>query len=701
MSEHHDQSTSSEREPNRKPNRLIHEQSPYLRQHAYNPVDWYPWGSEALERAKSENKPILLSIGYSACHWCHVMERESFEDERIARLMNENFIAIKVDREERPDLDQIYMDAVQMITGRGGWPLTMFLTPDARPFFGGTYWPPEDRQGMPGFPKVLTAVANAYRSGAHEVTHNVEKLTIALGALSQYDAPEGELKSDAAVTAARSLAGAYDSINGGIGGAPKFPNTFVFSLFLRVFIGEGDESMADMVRHTLKRMAHGGIYDQIGGGFHRYSVDDRWLVPHFEKMLYDNAQLAVLYADAGRALNEPEFLQLSGDILDYLLREMTSPEGGFYSSQDADSEGVEGKFFVWSPEEVEQIVGPELTDIAERYFDISIEGNFEGENILHRTIEVPEMARMFDKSEEEIETALRSIREKLKSARDRRVHPGRDDKILTAWNAMTISAFAVGYRALHEQRYLDAATRAADFIMSRMWDGHALKRSYKDGQARFNAYLEDYALLADAMIDLYEASLERKWLDSARVMADVMLDRFLDRERGGFFFTSEDHEALITRSKAAFDGSTPSGNSAAVMALLRLADYTGDERYRKEAARALGLFHEFIEKQPFGFSHMLEAVDRYFRGPVEVVLAAAEDSPEFREWFERIGLLYVPNLTIFAAPPEPTQTEGRYLPEQIRGKHQIDGKITAYVCRDRVCTPPITDFRSLEAELTD
>jgi uncharacterized protein len=682
----------------RKPNRLVKEQSPYLRQHAYNPVDWYPWGEEALQRAKDENKPILLSIGYSACHWCHVMERESFENEAIARLMNNNFVSIKVDREERPDLDQIYMDAVQIITGRGGWPLTMFLTPDAKPFFGGTYWPPEDRQGMPGFARVLAGVANAYQSGAHEVKHNVEKLTEALGALAKYQAPAGDLRADLPLVAARALAGAYDSINGGIGGAPKFPNTFVFSLFLRGFAAEGDESMAEMVRHTLKKMARGGIYDQVGGGFHRYSVDERWLIPHFEKMLYDNALLARIYADAGRALNEPEFLLTSREILDYVLREMTSPEGGFYSSQDADSEGVEGKFFVWTPAEVERILGSERSPIAERYFDISPEGNFEGENVLHRTIEQADAARMFGKSEDQIESAIATIRAKLLAEREKRIHPGRDEKILTAWNAMMIAAFADGYRAHQEVRYLEAARRACEFLLSKMWDGRTLLRSCKDGVPRFNAYLEDYALLCGAMVDMYEASLEPGYLVTARMLADIIVDRFLDREKGGFFFTSEDHEALITRSKAAFDGSTPSGNSAAIMALLRLAEYTGEDRYRIEAERALRLFRELIEKQPFGFSHMLEALDLFQRGATEVVLVGDFAAAEFRSWIERLGLLYVPNLSIFVADPSGTAANGT-LPEQVRGKRALDGRVTAYVCRRRTCTAPITEFGELTKEL--
>jgi uncharacterized protein YyaL (SSP411 family) len=685
---------------NRKPNRLINEQSPYLRQHAYNPVDWYAWGPDALARAKSENKPIMLSIGYSACHWCHVMERESFQNEAIAKLINENFVAIKVDREERPDLDQIYMDAVQMITGRGGWPLTMFLAPDGRPFFGGTYYPPEDRSGMPGFPRILAAVSHAYRDGAKEVTSNLEKLTEALGALGNYTPAGGDLKPNLAAESARALAQHYDSINGGLGQAPKFPNTFVFSLFLRVHASDGDEAMAEMVRHTLQKMARGGIYDQIGGGFHRYSVDDRWLVPHFEKMLYDNALLARLYLDAGRALNEPEFLGVAREIFEYVIREMTSPDGGFYAAQDADSEGEEGKFFVWTPEEAERVLGADdLSAIAERYFDITREGNFEGANIPHRTIELADAARLFKIPEDELGSKIQEIRKKLFAAREQRVKPGRDEKILVAWNAMMIGAFAEGYRAIHEPRYLEAAERAAGFIMTAMWNGRALTRSFKDGVARHNAYLEDYAQLAGAMLDLYEASLDAKYLAHARTLAGVILERFIDREKGGFFFTSDDHEALITRSKAAFDGSTPSGNSAAVMAVLRLHAYAGEERYRVEAERTLRLFREFIEKQPFGFSHMLEAVDLYQRGPTEIVLVGGARSPELLEWIERLGLIYVPNLAISVADPTTAQTG--FLPEQVRDKRQIDGRVTAYVCREHSCTAPITSFKDLQKELAD
>jgi hypothetical protein len=681
----------------RKPNRLINEQSPYLRQHAYNPVDWYSWGDEALARAAAENKPILLSIGYSACHWCHVMERESFENPKIAALMNQHFVAIKVDREERPDLDNIYMEAVQLITRRGGWPLTIFLAPDGRPFFGGTYYPPEDRGGMPGFPRILMAVANAWANQAKEVTHNLEKITESLGTIAAKVPVAGQVRPGIAKAAAQALGQAYDSINGGIGSAPKFPNTFVLSLFLRVFHAEGDESMGEMVRTTLSKMAWGGIYDQVGGGFHRYSVDERWLVPHFEKMLYDNALLARIYIEAGLALNEPEFLTVARQTLDYVRREMTSPEGGFYSSQDADSEGEEGKFFIWTVDEVEEILGADLAALAERWFDISEQGNFEDANILHRTISLADAARMFDESEERIEADIAEVRAKLFAARARRIKPGRDDKVLVAWNAMMISAFAAGYRAMHEPAYVEAALAATRFIMTMMWDGRALRRSYKDGIARFNAYLEDYALMAGAMLDLYEATLDRAHIETARKLADAIIERFADSTGGGFFFTSSDHEKLIVRSKAAFDGSTPSGNSAAVSALLRLAEYTGESKYRDEAERALRSMREAMEEQPFGMSNMIAAADLAEKGAVEVVVAGDSSSAEFQMWLERLGLHYVPNLALFAAGD--AAIDDGFVPDQVRGKTARGGSVAAYVCRDRVCSAPLTSFREFESEL--
>ncbi|HVA68212.1 MAG TPA: thioredoxin domain-containing protein [Candidatus Binataceae bacterium] len=679
----------------RRPNRLIKEQSPYLRQHAYNPVEWNPWDDEALGRARAENKPILLSIGYSACHWCHVMERESFENEAIAGLMNENFVPIKVDREERPDLDQIYMDAVQLMAGRGGWPLTVFLTPDGKPFYGGTYFPPEDRHGMPGFPRVLTAVAKAYHEKPGDIAQNVERLTHALDELSSQAAESGDLHSGTAEAAARALAGHYDHQHGGIGGAPKFPSAFVFSLFLRVYQASGALEFGHMVRETLSAMAKGGIYDQIGGGFHRYSVDDHWLVPHFEKMLYDNALLAMLYLDAGRELNEPEFLNVARETLDYVVREMQSPEGGLYATQDADSEGEEGKFFLWTPEESRALLGEELSAIAERYFDISEDGNFEGSNIAHRTIDVEQAARLFAMSRDAMAEKVAEIRRRMFAAREHRVKPARDEKVLAAWNGMMIASLAEGYRVFGDARYLAAAERAVDFVITRMWNGNALKRSFKDGVARFNGYLEDYALMAAALVAVYEASLNLRYLEMARELADAMIERFADRERGGFFFTSDDHEALITRSKPAFDGSTPSGNSAAVMALLRLHAYTGEEHYLAEAARTLRVFRAQMEQQAFGFSFMLEAAQLYETGATEIVIVGDRQSAEFREWVERLGLLYIPNRAIFVVDPK--APEASFVPEAARGRNAVDGRLTAYVCRERACSIPLTSWDELQA----
>ena len=681
----------------RKPNRLINEQSPYLRQHAYNPVDWYPWGEEALARAKAENKPILLSIGYSACHWCHVMERESFEDPETARMMNELFVPIKVDREERPDLDQIYMDAVQAFAGRGGWPLTMFLTPDGGPFFGGTYFPPQDRHGLPAFKRVLASVDQAYRERSQDVAHNVEKITQAVSALSDYSAPGDELPRTVVAEAAAALARHYDRTYGGLGEAPKFPNSFAFSLLLRALDISADPTYAEIVERTLTHMAKGGIYDQIGGGFHRYSVDQQWLVPHFEKMLYDNALLSRLYLDAARALDRREFMDVARDIFEYVIREMTSPEGGFYSTQDADSEGEEGKFFVWTVPEVREVLGPDLAPIAERYFDVTERGNFEGKNILHRTIDIHDAAALFHLSAQETEQRLAEIRRRLFAAREQRVKPARDEKMLAAWNGMMIGALAEGFIALGEPRLLQAAVKAADFVMSKLWDGRALRRSYGDGVARFNGYLEDYAIMANALLDLYEASLDTRYIVQARILADAILERFLDRKNGGFFFTSEDHEQLITRPKPVFDGSTPSGNSEAVMALLRLHTYTGEERYLHEAEGAIKLFAAFMMRQPMGFAHLLEAVDFYHRGAKEIVLVGDRDSAEFKEWRERIGLLYLANRASFAVDPK-TSVAG-FIPDPARDKAQVDGRLTGYVCRDFTCSAPQTSLGGLEAEL--
>jgi uncharacterized protein YyaL (SSP411 family) len=681
----------------KKPNRLINQQSPYLRQHAYNPVNWYPWGPEALERARTENKPILLSIGYSACHWCHVMERESFDDEETAQLMNEFFVPIKVDREERPDLDQIYMDAVQLLSGRGGWPLTMFLTPDGGPFFGGTYFPPEDRYGLPSFKRVLRAVAQAYREQPQEVADNVARLRRALDSLSSFKSEGAALSADMVEHAAGVLATHYDRVNGGVGQAPKFPNSFIFSLFLRVYSRTKDSAYAEMVRHTLSKMEKGGIHDQLGGGFHRYSVDAAWSAPHFEKMLYDNALLATLYLDGARALNEQRFTQVARGIFEYVLREMTSPEGGFYSSQDADSDGEEGAFFLWTPAQLREVLGDDLARIAARYFDVTEEGNFDGRNVLRRTIEVSDAAKLFAVEENKMAAMVAEIKQKLFAARETRVKPARDDKILAAWNGLMISALAAGYQTLGEMRYLKAAERAAAFVMTRLWDGRRLRRSFKDGIAQPNGYLEDYACVAYALIDLYEATLAPDYLAQAHTLAQVVLEHFADAENGGFFFTADDHEPLITRPKPLFDGSTPSGNSRICLVLLRLFSYFGEERLLKEAERILALTVATMKEQPVALAHMLEAADLYLRGSDEIVLVGDRNSGEFQRWLQWLGQRYLPNHATFAV--DPATGEQHFMPEQMVGKGQVEGRLTAYVCRRRVCSAPQTTLEGLQSEL--
>ncbi|MCS6925486.1 MAG: thioredoxin domain-containing protein, partial [Candidatus Binatia bacterium] len=496
-------------------NRLIHETSPYLLQHAHNPVDWYPWGEEAFAKAKAENKPILLSVGYSACHWCHVMEHESFENEEIATLMNELFVNVKVDREERPDVDEIYMNAVQMLTGRGGWPLTVFLTPEGKPFYGGTYFPPVDRHNIPGFARVLRAVAQAYAERPHEVERATAQIVAQLEKLSHHQQTARPLHEDTLAKAAASLAQYVDPVYGGLGGAPKFPNSSVFAFFLRQYHATGDTRYLEVTTHTLRKMAAGGVYDHLGGGFHRYSVDARWLVPHFEKMLYDNALLARLYLEAYRATTDPFFRHVAADILAYVEREMRDPQGGFYSTQDADSEGEEGKFFLWSREEVMRVLGDEVGEIFCRYYDVTEVGNFEHRNILHPTLTLEQLAALFRRDREEVERLLAEARRMLFAVRETRVKPLRDEKMLTSWNGLMISAFVDAYLTLGETRYVEIAQQAADFLLTHLYTDGRLLHCFKDGQAKFNAYLDDYAFLAAALLDLYEATFDHAYLTRA------------------------------------------------------------------------------------------------------------------------------------------------------------------------------------------
>jgi len=673
------------------PNHLIHESSPYLRQHAHNPVDWFPWGDAAFAKAKAENKPVFLSVGYSACHWCHVMEHESFENEDIARVMNAHFVNIKVDREERPDVDHIYMNAVQMLTGRGGWPMSVFLTPNGEPFYGGTYFPPEDRHGMPGLPRLLEGIARAYHESPDQIRDNVGRLMDALRRMDGQQAADRIPGADLVADSARQLAQSYDDVHGGLGQAPKFPNEAVFELFTRVHHHSGAERFLEMSLQTLRKMAHGGIYDQLGGGFHRYSVDAEWLVPHFEKMLYDNAQLVPLYVDAFRISGDPLFAQIARDSLDYVLREMHDPRGGFYSTQDADSEGEEGKFFVWTPAEVRALVDESDFDLICRYWDVTAEGNFEGKNILHLTLDSAQIAKLFGREPDAVRAAVAKARAQLFAARADRIHPGLDDKVLTAWNGLMISAFARAAEVFDEPRYADAAIGAVEFVESTLQRDDRLLSTYKDGVAKLNGYLDDYAFFITALLDVFELTQERRYLDRAAALVRSTIRHFWDAESGGFFFTSDDHEALIVRTKPSFDGSIPSGNSAMARNLLRLHHLTGGVEFRERAETLLRVYADAMRQQPFGTANMLCALDFYTQTPKEIVIVGSRDDPATAALLAAARRVYVPNRALTVVVPDGSAT----LPALLEGKGQIDGRATAYVCERMTCSAPVTDAAAL------
>ena len=673
-------------------NRLVKETSPYLLQHAHNPVDWYPWGEEAFRRAESENKPVLLSIGYSACHWCHVMEVESFENEKIAALMNDHFVNIKVDREERPDLDEIYMNAVQMLTGRGGWPMTVFLTPEGKPFYGGTYFPPEDRYGVPGFPKVLGAVAQAYRERPQDVEKNVSQILDTLNRLTSCRESQRSFSRDAIAQSGEQLSQAYDPNYGGLGRAPKFPNTGALEIFLRHYRISKNPHFLEMVTYTLTKMAEGGIYDHLGGGFHRYSVDERWLVPHFEKMLYDNAQLTRIYVQVFCLTQEPFFRNVVEETVDYLLREMFHAGGGFYSTQDADSESEEGKFFVWSREEITRILGEEIGEIICRIYDVTDLGNFEGKNILHPILTLEQSAKLFKKDIEEIRSALAEAKTRLFREREKRVKPFRDEKILASWNGLMLSALAEASKVSDNPRYLDAAAKTVGFIFTQMLRDGFLLHTYRDGQAKILGYLDDYAFLISGLLDLYEVTLDRSILDRSLQLAETMIREFWDEIDGAFFFTGATHERLISRTKPVFDSSIPSGNSIATQVLLRLYHYTGKGDYLKRAEKILRLYYDDMEKQPFGFTHMLSALDFYLEKPKEIVLVGKKEEPAQQAFLQKILSLYLPNKTLQTLEPGKSLEKVSPL---LEGKTQIDGKPTVYVCHDFTCSPPVTEWEEL------
>jgi uncharacterized protein YyaL (SSP411 family) len=675
-------------------NRLINETSPYLQQHAHNPVDWYSWGEEAFAKARADNKPVLLSIGYSACHWCHVMEHESFENEETAQLMNRLFINIKVDREERPDLDEIYMNAVQMLTGRGGWPMTVFLTPEGKPFYGGTYFPPVDRHNLPGFPRILAAVAQTYRDKPQEVENATRQILGNLQRLGQSQESTRSFSAETIAKAATGLAQHVDQVHGGLGGAPKFPNSMVFSLFLRHYRESKDEHFLHMVVHTLRKMAEGGVYDHLGGGFHRYSVDEKWLVPHFEKMLYDNALLIRLYLEAYQVTGDLFFRRVVEETLAYVMREMLHPEGGFYSTQDADSEGEEGKFFIWTQDGIMGLLGDEVGKIFCRYYDVTDVGNFEHKSILHPTLTVEQLAKLFRREVEETARLIAEARQKLFGEREKREKPLRDDKILTSWNGLMLLAFIEAHKVLGNPRYLEVAQKTTAFILQNLYQDGRLLHCYKDGQAKFSAYLDDYSCLTAALIDLFEATFAQDYLDRALDLTDTALDLFWDNGEGGFFYTSKDQRDLIVRSKAVYDGSTPSGQSVAVHNLLRLFHYTERPEYIEKAEKVLKLLYDPMEQNPFGFSYLLCALDFYLYKPQEIVFLGAKEAAETRTMLSHIHSLFIPHKTLRLFDPQ--EPSGAKRPSWLEGRVQIEGQLTAYVCHNFTCSLPVTEWERLK-----
>jgi uncharacterized protein YyaL (SSP411 family) len=679
-------------------NRLIQETSPYLRQHAHNPVDWYPWGTEALRSARQLDRPIFLSIGYSACHWCHVMEHESFENEEIAQILNDHFVSIKVDREERPDLDQIYMASVQMLTGSGGWPMSVFLTPDLRPFTGGTYFPPDDRYGRPGFKRLLLQIAEIWRTRRADVEEAAGQITGHLRDLGRLEAGEGELDASLLRQALDLLARAFDSRHGGFGQAPKFPHPMDLRVLLRAWKRFADPYALEMVRLTLDRMAMGGIYDHLGGGFARYSTDERWLVPHFEKMLYDNALLVPGYLETYQATGEPFYRDIVEQTLDWTLREMTSPDGPFFSTLDADSEGEEGRFYVWTAAEIEQVLGKEDADLFGAVYGVEPDGNWEhGRNILHRVKTLAQYAKLSGISEAELRTRLVTCRSKLFEVRSRRVWPGRDDKALTSWNGLMIGALAQAARVLEREDYASAAARAADFILTRMRtpQGRLLRTWSAGSDPKLNAYLEDYAFVIDGLVSLYEASFAPRWIEAALDLAEVMIDQFWDTAAGGFFYTGRDHEELIARGKDPHDNAIPSGNSMAVTALLRLVKLTGRLGLQEKAETTLRLYRGLLAGHPLAAGQMLIALD-FHLGPVQEIAVVGDPAAEdTRRVLRALHRTFRPHQVVALKAPGMGEKQIEELLPLLSGKTN-QATVTTYVCANFTCQSPLVGVEAAE-----
>jgi uncharacterized protein len=671
-------------------NRLIHEKSPYLLQHAHNPVDWYPWGEEAFEKSKKENKPIFISIGYSTCHWCHVMEHESFENEAIAQVMNEHFVCVKVDREERPDVDQIYMSAVMMLTGQGGWPLNLFLTPDLKPFYGGTYFAPDARYGRPGFPTVLEDIARVWKEKPGEVEKAGKQLAEFV-AKPPADTSGGPL-NEAVLTQTRQFCEeSFDAEDGGFRSAPKFPPSMLLGFLLRFHQKTGDKSVLPLVETTLNKMAQGGIYDQVGGGFARYSTDNHWLVPHFEKMLYDNALLARAYLEAYQVTGQEEYARVAREIFTYLFRDMTDKAGGFYSAEDADSEGEEGKFYVWTPAELKSILGDKDGGDFIRLYGATEKGNFESANILHLKGDLPSSLKAIGRDE----AWWKGARDKVLEARSKRIRPHLDDKVLTAWNSLMISSLAYATQALGDPQYLQAAEKASAFLSKNLFKGGRLLASYREGPSDIQGYIDDYAFFQAAQLDLYESTFNPSYLEKAIELEKDMVRLFWDKKNGAFYFTGSDQKdahRLLTRTKEAYDGVIPSGNSMAALSYYRLAEFTGKKEYRERADAILKCFAGTLAKAGSNYPLMLQAFQFDFYGSSEIfVTGVRKDSQEV---LALLWKTYLPNKVLVFSEEGKVKDLVPLIP-WAQGRSTQKGKPTVYVCKNYQCQLPVTDEKAL------
>jgi len=694
----------------RKANKLLNEKSPYLLQHAHNPVDWYPWDKEAFDKSKKENKPIFLSIGYSTCHWCHVMEKESFEDSAAADILNKYFISIKVDREERPDIDNIYMTVARMLTGSGGWPLTIIMTHDKKPFFAGTYFPKENRFGRPGLMEILTQIAVAWEKDNNKIISSANKITDAVKQVSITAAGSDNISLDLINKSVKNFTDNFDMEFGGFGTAPKFPSPHNLLFLLRQYGSTKNSSILKMATTTLDKMEEGGIFDQLGYGFHRYSTDKNWLVPHFEKMIYDQAMLAMAYTEAFQITKAERYKETAENIFRYVLRDMTSPEGGFYTAEDADSEGEEGKFYFWTYHELQKLLTPDDFDIFIQTFNVEKNGNFvdqmkgrkDGNNILHRSKSYSELAEIFKIPKEKLIEKLRTIREQLFAVREKRVHPFKDDKILTDWNGLMAAALAQAGGVFENKNYIYAAEKNINLLFEKLLkkDGTLFHR-YRNGEVKIEAYLDDYSFIIWGLLNLYESTFKIEYLRNALSFNNILIKHFWDDKDGGFFFTSDRSADLLTRQKEIYDGAIPSGNSAAMMNLVRLSKITGDTKLEVMASKLSKTFSENVGKYPMGYSQLLSGVDFALRPSFEIVIVGEKDNPVTKEMINEINKKYIPNKVVLLKSDE-KDTEGISLFAPFtKGQEKLNGKTTVFVCRNYVCNLPVTESEKLAQLLNE